>query len=193
MRKFPINAVARPPGCDKCAEEIATIFCNHSLQVSFRPIADFKRCEIIGYMTTVRGPAGMVQGSCGRLARIARQLNLLDEFCFDSVTTIVQRFQECGGNGLLFVPLPAGAIEAIGLPLADSINEAVTTLGHLPESTVFVIPAIAPAKFPVAREFVSSLLEKGFQLASCSFGCSQAERELWSKLPVNFTLLEEHF
>ncbi|MFZ4539607.1 hypothetical protein, partial [Propionivibrio sp.] len=193
MRKYPINAVTRSPGSDKCAEEFAAIFYNHSLQVGFRPIADFLRCEIIGYMTTVRGPAGMVQGSYGRLARIARQLSLLNEFCFDSVTAIVQRFHESKRKGLLFVPLPAGAIEAIGHPLADSIHEAVANLGHLPESTVLIIPAIAPEKFSVAREFAARLLETGFQLASSSFGCALTERELWSKLPVNFTLLEEHF
>jgi GGDEF domain-containing protein/EAL domain-containing protein (putative c-di-GMP-specific phosphodiesterase class I) len=185
-------AIARLPGCDSCAAEITKILGEHAMVAGFRPIANLKQCEILGYITTVRGPAGMLHGAYGRLAKVSQQLNLLNEFCRDSLQAIIRRFQESNCKGLLFIPLPAGAIEVLGNTLAESIHQVVLELGQPPASIVFMFPDIAPGQFPVAVNFASNLLAKEFQLASRSFGCALTEQELWSGLPVSFMLLEEH-
>ncbi|MDO8931711.1 MAG: EAL domain-containing protein [Rhodocyclaceae bacterium] len=192
MPKAPIKPAAHAPGCDACAGEFGEILAKRTLQAAFRPVADFNRCEIFGYFAAVRGPAGMLHGSFGRMSRIARQLGLLDEFTRRAIETIVLRYLDSGIKGLLFVPIPPGAIEDGRHQLAEAIYDFVDGVACPPERIVVVVPSIDTGSFTVAVEFVGRLRSCGFRIASRSFGCELTEHRLWSLVPPDFVLLEEH-
>lgn len=192
MPRTSIQPAARAPGCASCNRKFDAILAERTLQAAFRPVADFNRCEIFGYVSAVRGPAGMLHGSFGHMSRIARQLGLLHEFSCRAVETIVLRYLESGFKGLLFVPIPPGAIEEGGLRLAESIHAFVDGLAYPTERIVVVVPSIDGESFAVAAAFANHLHAGGFRTASRSFGCELTERQLWSQAPPDFILLDEH-
>ena len=191
MRKTPIKPAAPAPGCAACAEEFGAILTERRLQAAFRPVADFAHCGIFGYIASARGPVGMLHGSYQRLARSARQLNLSDEFCCAAVETMVQRFVENRGAGLLFVPLPEGAVETGGKRLVETVHDVINTrLGGV-ERVVLLIPGIDTAKFEHAVDILGRWRSCGLRLASRSFGCDLAEQQLWSHVAPDFVFLDE--
>ena len=192
MRKTPTKPPAFAPGCEACAAEFAAILQERTLQAGFRPVADFRRCDIFGYIAAVRGPAGMLHGSFDRLSRIARQLGLLHEFCGEAVDAAARRFVDSNATGMMFLPLPAGAVEEGGRALAAELRAAVERYGCAPARVAVVVPGVVSAKLERAAEFAAELHASGFRLASCSFGCGMAEQHIWSRVAPDFLLLDEH-
>ncbi len=192
MSKTSVPSALHASGCDVCAREFDGILKERTLQAGFRPVADFAHCDMLGYIATVRGPAGMLHASFDRLARMACQLGLLQDFCCEAVEVAAQRFLEFNAKGLLFLPLPRGAIEAVGLGLADALNASIANGSLAPERVVISVPGIDTDKFDIAVAFAARLRSDGFRLAALGVGCGLAEARLWTRVPPDFIVLEEH-
>ena len=190
MCATPVVAISHPPACSVCAGELDLILTRQILQASFRPIADFDRCEIFGYIASVRGPAGMLHGSYERLLRASRQVGRLPEFALALLAVAVRRFIDNQGRGLLFAPVPEGAIEAGGQPLAEAICALLATSKLSPERSVLMIPGTASDTLGV--DWLVQLRACGLRIAAQNFGCALAEEALWSKVPPDFMFLDEH-
>ena len=191
MRRTRVKAASHAPACNACAQELEAILSNRSLQASFRPIADFARCAILGYITAVRGPLGMLHGSYGRMARTSRHLGRLHEFTCASIDTIVSRFVESQGKGLLFVPVPEGAIEVCGRPLAEAICSIVKARAFAFERLVLLMPGIDRDQPGLGVDWIGHLRSCGFRIASQDFGCGLVEERLWSHMAPDFVFLDE--
>ena len=192
MRRTLITAVSQQPACNACARELDSILANRSLQASFRPIADFAHCTILGYVSAVRGPLGMLHGSFQRLARTARHQGRLHEFSCAAITTIVSAFVESQGKGLLFVPVLAGAIEVGGPALAEAICGIIEARGFPSERLVLQLPESDSDNPGRGVDWISTMRRAGFRIASQDFGCGLAEQHLWSEMAPDFVFLEEH-
>ena len=190
MRETPITA-AHPPACNTCANELDSILAEHTLQASFRPIADFARCEILGYISSAHGPAGMLHGSYRRLVRTSRQLGRLPELACAVFDAIVRRFIDNQGKGLLFAPVPEGAIEAGGLPLAEAICSIVNPRTLAFERLALLIPGIDTDKLALGADWLGHMRACGFRIASLNPGCGLAEEQLWSQVAPDFVFLDE--
>ena len=192
MRKTIHRSAARPAGCEECAHQLGTVLDAATLQAGFRPVADFERCGILGFIAVVRGPAGMLHGSGTRLGRIARQLGLLREFSRAAAGVAVQRFTESGSGGLLFLPLAEGAVEAADGDLAADILSAAAASAFPAERIVLLLPPVDTECFDKAAESLARLRAAGFALASRGLGCDLAERHLWALTSPDFVVLDEH-
>ena len=192
MRKTPISTAINASGCQACASELGAVLDSHSLQAGFRPVANFSDCSILGFIAALRGPAGMLHGSEARLARISRQLGLLREFSREGVKTSVLRFIESGSGGLLFLAIPAGTIEAVGLSLVAEIHAIVKEHSCPAQRVVLMVPGVDVGSFDMAVEMAGRLRSVGFGLAFRNLGCDLAERHLWSQVPPDFVVLDEH-
>jgi len=185
------KATVHAPACKSCAKELDTILAEGTLQASFRPIADFDRCEILGYLASVRGPAGMLHGSYGRLASTSRKLGRLHEFTLAALGTIGRRLIESQVGGLIFVPVPEGAIEAGGQPLAEAIGRLVTSEVTIAERLVLLLSGIDSTSADLAVGWIKHIRSYGVQIAARSFGCDLADEQIWSHGLPDFVFLDE--
>lgn len=186
MSRTVAGAAPGQPDCDECAARIAAIIADRSLQASFRPIADFARCEIFGYVAAARGPAAMLGGTDEHLFGMAQRFDRVYELARAMVSTLVARFTEHGATGLLFLPLPQAAAAELCLALAETVFAAVDELAFPVERTVILFPAIGGDPSAGAVEFASRLRSCGFQLAATGVCCALTERLLWSRVPPDF-------
>jgi GGDEF domain-containing protein/EAL domain-containing protein (putative c-di-GMP-specific phosphodiesterase class I) len=192
MPKNLINKAGPPPGCETCARELNAILAGHTLHVGFRPMADFARCEIFGFIASIRSPAGMLHSAADHLARISRHLGLLREFCRETVDAAVLNFLENGNTGLLFLATPKGAIDTVGRVFAEDILAAVNRRDCPTERVVLLVPGVATSGFDEAVATAGYLRSLGFQLAMRNFGCDLEEQRLWSQVPPDYVVLEEY-
>jgi GGDEF domain-containing protein/EAL domain-containing protein (putative c-di-GMP-specific phosphodiesterase class I) len=192
MQNTPTRTTPYAPDCQSCARELEALLDRHTLQVGFRPVASFGDCSIFGFIATVRGPAGMLHGSQGRLARIARKLGLLQEFCRAAIETSILRFIESGSAGLLFLPLPESAMDVMAPSFAADMDAVADGHTFSADRVVLMIPGVNPDCLDKAVEMAGRLRSCGFQLASRSLGCELAERHFWAHVSPDFVMLDEH-
>ena len=192
MSRTPVKPAAQAPGCDACAGEFDAILTGRSLQAGFRPVADFARCDMLGYIATVRGPAGMLHASFEHLSKVSRQLGRLRDFCRAAVAVAAQRFLESNARGLLFLHLPLGVIEEVGPGLVDDLRDAVDQCACPAGRIVVLLPGVDADRLDAGAAFAGRLRSTGFLLASCSFGCGLAEHRLWAQVSPDYILLEQH-
>ncbi|MBY0454256.1 MAG: diguanylate cyclase [Burkholderiaceae bacterium] len=168
-----------------------TVLGQHALITKFRPLADFSSCDIMGYIASVSGPAGTLLGSYRHLTHIARKTKRLNDFTCEVFKVIVQGFGECHGRGLLFIPLPEGAMETGGLPLARYLHSLVDPDVLTCDRIVLLVPDIDSTKFELVGQWLQEMRSFGFKLATQDFGCQLTGQRLLSKIGADFTFLNE--
>ncbi|MFA7269909.1 MAG: diguanylate cyclase [Sterolibacterium sp.] len=181
--------------CEVCAAELGSILHGHKLQARFQPVADFSRSEILGYLTRVRLVSASFRCAINLTGNVCIQLGILRQMTRESLKTAVDSFVAHKTPGLMFYPLPQGAIREVGLSLAGIFGEVLET-GKLPPTAVVVaFPSTAnfeAGEFKTALRVCEQFHDLGLRVASSDFGCFRAESFLWNNIQPNFLILDDH-
>lgn len=186
-----VKAAAHDNACHACAQEVHAVLDDHSLMARFRPVADFSHCDIAGYIASVRGPAGMLRGAYERLTQISGTIGRLHHFTCDAFATVLAQFLEYECRGLVFAPVPKGAIETFGLPLAKELVRIAQASAIVLDRVVLMVPDVRADAYPEVAQWLRYVRAQGLRVAARTLLCHSAEQRLWSQAEVDFTLLDE--
>lgn len=186
-----ITPIFTDPHYAACMHEIDFLLGQHKLITKFRPLADFTTCDITGYIASISGPPGTLLGSYRHLTHIACKTSQMNNFTCEVFKVVTQAFIEHNGRGLIFIPIPEGAIEIGGLPLARYLHSLVDPSLLAFERIVLLIPIIDSKQFDLAAQWLQEMHSFGFQLATQDFGCQWAGQPILSKVSDNFKFLNE--
>ena len=186
-----VKAAPRDAACDACVQEIHALLDSHRLLAKFCPVADFTDCSIAGYRASVRGPVGMLRGSYERLTQVSTHVGRLHHFACDAFSTLLARFLEYECRGWVFAPIPKGAIEAFGMPLAKELVHIAQSSGLPPERVVLVLPDIRAEAYTEASQWLHYVRQHQLRVAARTLLCQRARQQLWSHVELDFCLLDE--
>ena len=195
MKKPVTFALEAAASCEVCAAEVGSILHGHELQARFQPVAEISRSQILGYLTRVRLVSASFLCAANLLGNVCVQLGILRQMLRESLKTAVGSFRTNNAQGLLFYPLPQGAIREVGVHLAEIFGDVLTAENFPQPSLVVVFPSTAgfdAREVETAIQVSEQFHRQGLLIASTDFGCIRAENLLWERIRPDYLILDDH-
>lgn len=189
----PLHREESGAGAVELRSQFFDILRHGRVSVLYQPIVDFKRQNIFGYESLVRGPSDSPLHSPVMLFDLARREERLTELDLLCRKTGIQGFQERRLAGKLFLnATPQGLMEPqhrSGLTL-----EFLHSLGLTPADVVIEITEQYPlTDFAFMDHALSHYRAMGFEIAIDDLGAGYSGLRRWSELRPEYVKIDRHF